>query len=46
MFSYYNLLKRGVRIALRAKVNDSLITGLRIVDSILPDIKYYKNMKI
>ncbi len=35
-FSYYNLLKRGVRIALRSKVNDSLITGLRIVDSILP----------
>ena len=33
---YYNLLKRGVRIALRSKVNDSLITGLRIVDSILP----------
>ncbi len=28
--------KRGVRRALRAKVNDSLITGLRIVDSILP----------
>ena len=35
-FSYYNLLKRGVRIALRSKINDSLITGLRIVDSILP----------
>jgi F0F1-type ATP synthase alpha subunit len=35
-FSYYNPLKRGVRIALRSKVNDSLITGLRIVDSILP----------
>ncbi len=35
-FSYYNLLKRGVRISLRSKVNDSLITGLRIVDSILP----------
>ena len=35
-FSYYNLLKRGVRIALRSKVNDSCITGLRIVDSILP----------
>jgi F0F1-type ATP synthase alpha subunit len=35
-FIYYNLLKRGVRIALRSKVNDSLITGLRIVDSILP----------
>ena len=33
---YNNLLKRGVRIALRAKVNDSLITGLTVVDSILP----------
>jgi len=27
---------RGCRIALRAKVNDSLISGLIIVDSILP----------
>ena len=36
LISYYNSLKRGVRIALRSKVNDSLITGLRIVDSILP----------
>jgi F-type H+-transporting ATPase subunit alpha len=35
-FNYYNLLKRGVRISLRSKINDSLITGLRIVDSILP----------
>jgi len=35
-FSYDNLLKRGIRIALRAKVNDSLITGIRVVDSILP----------
>jgi F0F1-type ATP synthase alpha subunit len=35
-FSYDNLLKRGIRIALRDKVNDSLITGLRVVDSILP----------
>ena len=35
-FSYYNPLKRGVRIASRPKANDSLITGLRIVDSILP----------
>ncbi len=34
-FAYYNLLKRGVRIALRSKVNDCMITGLRIVDSIL-----------
>ena len=35
-FSYYNLLKRGTRISLRAKVNDSLITGLRIIDSLIP----------
>jgi len=35
-FTYNNLLKRGVRIALRAKVNDSIITGFRVVDSILP----------
>ena len=35
-FSYYNLLKRGVRIASRPKINDSSITGPRIVDSILP----------
>ena len=34
--SYNNLLKRGPRIALRSKVNDSVITGLRIVDAILP----------
>ena len=36
MKSYNNTLKRGCRIALRAKVNDSLIIGLRVVDSILP----------
>ena len=36
LFSFHNLLKRGVRIASRSKVNDSLITGSRIVDSILP----------
>lgn len=35
-YSYHNLLKRGVRIALRSKVNDSSIIGLRIIDSILP----------
>jgi len=35
-FSYDNPLKRGIRIALRAKANDSSITGLRVVDSILP----------
>ena len=27
---------RGIRISLRARVNDSLVTGLRVVDSILP----------
>ena len=36
LFSYYSILNRGVRIASRSKVNDSMITGLRIVDSILP----------
>ena len=36
IFSYDNLFKRGIRIASRTKVNDSLITGLRVVDSILP----------
>ncbi len=36
LFIYYNPLKRGVRISLRSKVNDSSITGSRIVDSILP----------
>jgi len=30
------MLKRGSRIALRAKVNDASISGLTIVDSILP----------
>ena len=35
-FMYDNLLKRGIRISLRAKVNDSMLTGLRVVDSILP----------
>jgi F-type H+-transporting ATPase subunit alpha len=34
--SYTTLLKRGTRIALRSKVNDSLLTGIRIVDSLLP----------
>ena len=33
---YHNLLKRGVRIASRSKVNDSIITGLRITDSSSP----------
>jgi len=33
---YNNLLKRGVRIALRSKVNESLITGIRLIDSLLP----------
>ena len=36
MFGFYSVLKRGARIALRAKVNDSLITGIRMVDSMLP----------
>ena len=31
-----NLLQRGRRIALRAKVNDSLYSGYTIIDSILP----------
>jgi F-type H+-transporting ATPase subunit alpha len=35
-FTFHNPLKRGVRIALRAKVNDSIITGIRVLDSILP----------
>lgn len=34
--SYHNLLKRGVRIAIRSKVNDNLITGLKVVDCIIP----------
>jgi len=34
--AYSNMLKRGSRIALRAKVNDASISGLTIVDSILP----------
>jgi len=36
MSNYMILLKRGTRIALRNKVNDSLITGIRLVDSCLP----------
>jgi len=35
-FNYYNPLKRGVRITLRSKVNDNILTGLRLVDSLLP----------
>ncbi|MCP4486337.1 MAG: hypothetical protein GY820_03320 [Gammaproteobacteria bacterium] len=35
-YCYNSLLKRGVRIALRAKVNDSLVMGLRVIDSLLP----------
>ena len=30
-----NLLKRGVRIALRTKVNEVLITGVQISDPLL-----------
>jgi F0F1-type ATP synthase alpha subunit len=33
---YNNVLKRGCRISLRSKVNDCIIAGLRVVDSILP----------
>jgi F-type H+-transporting ATPase subunit alpha len=39
MLSFINfngVLKRGCRIALRAKVNDSLISGIRLIDSVLP----------
>ena len=35
-YSYHNLLKRGVRIAIRPKVNDNSITGLKVVDCIIP----------
>jgi F-type H+-transporting ATPase subunit alpha len=35
-FNYGSLTKAGSRISLRAKVNDSLLSGLRVVDSILP----------
>jgi F0F1-type ATP synthase alpha subunit len=34
--SYNMVLQRGQRIALRSKVNDNLILGLRIVDSLFP----------
>jgi F0F1-type ATP synthase alpha subunit len=34
-YNYNNLLKRGPKIALRAKVNDSIITGIMLVDTIL-----------
>jgi len=34
--SYNWIFKRGVRIALRSKVNESLITGVRLIDSLLP----------
>ena len=40
-FSYYNPLKRGVRIALRSKVNDSLITGFEPRGIRIPDYKVY-----
>ena len=35
-FSYHNLLKRGVRIAIRSKVNESLLSGISIIDATLP----------
>ena len=36
--SFYStsLTKKGARIALRAKVNDTLLTGISLVDNILP----------
>jgi len=34
--NYNWIFKRGVRIALRSKVNESLITGVRLIDSLLP----------
>jgi len=36
MISYNSVLKRGSRIALRNKVNDSLYTGIRLIDLCLP----------
>jgi len=36
LIGYFSVLKKGNRIALRAKVNDSLITGIGLVDSLLP----------
>ena len=35
LFVYHNLSKRGVRIASRAKVNDSIITGMKVIDTTL-----------
>ncbi len=35
-YSYYTVFKRGTRIGLRSRVNDSLLVGLRIIDSLLP----------
>ncbi len=35
-YSYHNPLRRGVRIAIRPKVNDNLITGPKVVDRIIP----------
>ena len=36
LYEYNNLLKRGVRIALRSKVNDILVTGIKTVDALIP----------
>lgn len=33
---YNSLLRKGTRISLRSKVNESLITGIRLIDSLLP----------
>ncbi len=35
-FSYGSLMQTASRINLRGKVNDAMITGLRIVDALLP----------
>ncbi len=35
-FNSLSLFQRGCRIALRGKVNNTLLTGVKLVDSILP----------
>jgi len=35
-YSYNNLSNKGVRIALRSKVDSALITGIAIIDAIIP----------
>ncbi len=34
--SYSKLIKRGPKIGIRGKVNDSVITGIRLVDALIP----------